>query len=143
MLTLLLKALTWLTGFLPTALPTLATVVSNVSNNSTVKYASATSASVAIQGSAQSADVAVETLKAQQLSQDRGWWVTALEKPLLFYLCLLHFGAVMLDSTFKFHWGIPKLPPPYDNYEGLVLMSDVIVISTGALTNKIVGAIWK
>jgi len=39
----------------------------------------------------------------------------------------LHFGAVMLDSTFQFGWGIPKVPAPYDGYEWAIVQSFFIV----------------
>lgn len=39
----------------------------------------------------------------------------------------MHFGAVMLDSTFQFGWGIPKVPAPYDSYEWAVVQSFFIV----------------
>jgi len=35
----------------------------------------------------------------------------------------IHFGAVMLDSTFRFGWGVPKCPPPYDGYEWSIIQS--------------------
>jgi len=34
-----------------------------------------------------------------------------------------HFGAIVLDSTFAFGWGIAKLPPPYDGYEQAIILS--------------------
>jgi hypothetical protein len=39
----------------------------------------------------------------------------------------VHFGAVMLDSTFRFGWGIPKVPAPYDGYEWAIVQSFFIV----------------
>jgi hypothetical protein len=39
----------------------------------------------------------------------------------------MHFGAVMLDSTFQFGWGIPKVPTPYDQYEWAIVQSFFIV----------------
>ena len=89
------------------------------------------------------ADVSLNTLKVQETELNSKWWVTAWEKPLLFYLCLMHFGAVAIDTTFSFHWGIPKLPSPYDTYQGVVLLSDVVVMSTAGLTQKVVASIWK
>jgi len=35
----------------------------------------------------------------------------------------IHFGAVMLDSTFQFGWEIPKCPSPYDSYEWSIIQS--------------------
>ena len=33
------------------------------------------------------------------------------------------FGAIVLDSTFPLHWGIAKLPAPYDSYEQAIILS--------------------
>lgn len=67
----------------------------------------------------------LETRKAQAaiLRADRGWWVTAWIRPLIVYPCVVHFGAILLDSTFRFGWGIARLPPPYDAYEQVIILS--------------------
>lgn len=52
---------------------------------------------------------------------DKGWWLTASMKPVAFYVFMLHVGAVVFDTTFKLHWGIPKLPEPYQTMEANVL----------------------
>jgi hypothetical protein len=67
----------------------------------------------------------LEARKAQAavLRADRGWWVTAWIRPLIVYPCVIHFGAILLDSTFRFGWGIAKLPPPYDGYEQVIILS--------------------
>ncbi len=44
-------------------------------------------------------------------------------RPLIVYPCVLHFGAIVLDSTFAFGWGIAKLPAPYDGYEQAIILS--------------------
>ncbi|MFN3349634.1 hypothetical protein [Pseudorhodoplanes sp.] len=61
--------------------------------------------------------------QAKLIEADRGWWVTAWVRPLIVYPCVLHFGAIVLDSTFRFGWGIAKLPPPYDGYEQAIILS--------------------
>jgi hypothetical protein len=57
------------------------------------------------------------------LEADRGWWVTAWVRPLIVYPCVIHFGAIVIDSTFRLGWGIAKLPPPYDGYEQAIILS--------------------
>lgn len=69
------------------------------------------------------AQIEARKLQAQMLQADRGWWVTAWIRPLIVYPCVLHFGAIVLDSTFSFGWGIAKLPQPYDGYEQAVILS--------------------
>jgi hypothetical protein len=61
--------------------------------------------------------------QAKLLEADRGWWVTAWVRPLIVYPCVLHFGAIVIDSTFRLGWGIAKLPPPYDGYEQAIILS--------------------
>ena len=69
------------------------------------------------------AQIEVRKEQAKLLEADRGWWVTAWVRPLIVYPCVLHFGAIVLDSTFHFGWGIAKLPPPYDGYEQAIILS--------------------
>lgn len=69
------------------------------------------------------AQIEVRKLQAQIMEADRGWWVTSFIRPLIVYPCVLHFGAIVLDSTFMFGWGIAKLPPPYDGYEQAIILS--------------------
>lgn len=69
------------------------------------------------------AQIETRKLQAQIMDADRGWWVTAWIRPLIVYPCILHFGAIVLDSTFAFGWGIAKLPAPYDSYEQAVILS--------------------
>jgi hypothetical protein len=61
--------------------------------------------------------------QAKLMEADRGWWVTAWIRPLIVYPCVAHFGAIVLDSTFRLGWGIAKLPPPYDGYEQAIILS--------------------
>jgi hypothetical protein len=35
----------------------------------------------------------------------------------------LHLAAVTLDTVFGFGWRIPKYPPPFDEYQGAILLS--------------------
>ncbi|WP_457108435.1 hypothetical protein [Methylobacterium sp. P5_C11] len=43
--------------------------------------------------------------------------------PTAFALCMIHFGAIVLDSTFRFHWQAAKLLPPYDEMEWSIVMA--------------------
>lgn len=45
------------------------------------------------------------------------WWPFRIVLLVLMLPPALHFAAIMLDSTLPLHWGIPKVPPPYDGYE--------------------------
>ncbi|MBY0260585.1 hypothetical protein, partial [Methylobacterium sp.] len=54
----------------------------------------------------------------QHLSPWTAWMI-----PTAFGLCMLHFGAIVLDSTFLFNWRVAKLPPPYDEMERYIVLS--------------------
>ena len=69
------------------------------------------------------AQIEARKVQGQIMQADRGWWVTAWIRPLIVYPCVLHFGAIVLDSTFLLGWGIAKLPPPYDGYEQAIILS--------------------
>lgn len=69
------------------------------------------------------AQIEARKIQAQIMEADRGWRVTAWIRPLIVYPCVLHFGAIVLDSTFAFGWGIARLPPPYDSYEQAIILS--------------------
>ena len=69
------------------------------------------------------AELESRKLQKEILIQDQGWWVTAWIRPLTAYPFVLHVGAIALDSTFKFGWGVPKLPSPYDQMEWTILLS--------------------
>lgn len=83
----------------------------------------------AVQGDTQialarvNAELEARKVQAEIMQADRGSWVTAWIRPLIVYPCILHFGAIMLDSTFHFGWAIAKLPPPYDLYEQIIILS--------------------
>lgn len=69
------------------------------------------------------AEIEVRKLQAEIVKADRGWWVTSWIRPLIVYPCVIHFGAIVLDSTFHLGWAIAKLPPPYDGYEQAIILS--------------------
>jgi hypothetical protein len=71
------------------------------------------------------AELEARRVQAQILEADRGWFVTRWIRPLLVYPCVLHFSAIVLDSTIPPYgsWGIAKLPAPYDLYEQAIILS--------------------
>jgi hypothetical protein len=71
------------------------------------------------------AELEARRVQAQILQADRGWWVTRWIRPLLVYPCVLHFAAIVLDSTLPPYgsWGIARLPAPYDLYEQAIILS--------------------
>lgn len=69
---------------------------------------------------------------AQHLSPWTAWMI-----PTAFGLCMLHFGAIVLDSTFLFNWRVAKLPPPYDEMERYIVLSVIGVAGVAGTVRKI------
>lgn len=92
-------------------------------NDELARYQTGVTADTQIALAQVKAELESRKIQAQILQADRGWWVTAWIRPLLVYPCILHFGAVLLDSTFPLGWGISKLPAPYDFYEQAIILS--------------------
>jgi hypothetical protein len=70
----------------------------------------------------------------QHLSPWTAWMI-----PTAFGLCMIHFGAVVLDSTFIFHWQVAKLPPPYDKMEWSIVMAVIGVAGIAPTARRIFG----
>jgi hypothetical protein len=68
----------------------------------------------------------------QHLSPWTAWMI-----PTAFGLCMLHFGAIVLDSTFLFNWRVAKLPPPYDEMERYIVLSVIGVAGVAGTVRKI------
>ncbi|GJD76197.1 hypothetical protein [Methylobacterium goesingense] len=69
---------------------------------------------------------------AQHLSPWTAWMI-----PTAFGLCMLHFGAIVLDSTFLFNWRVAKLPPPYDEMERYIVLSVIGVAGVQGTLRKL------
>ncbi|WP_246686392.1 MULTISPECIES: hypothetical protein [unclassified Methylobacterium] len=69
---------------------------------------------------------------AQRLSPWSAWMI-----PTAFGLCMLHFGAIVLDSTFLFNWQVAKLPTPYDAMEQMIVASVIGVAGVQAAVGRI------
>lgn len=69
---------------------------------------------------------------SQHLSPWTAWMI-----PTAFGLCMIHFGAIVLDSTFLFNWRIAKLPEPYDEMERLIVLSVIGVAGIAGTVRKI------
>jgi hypothetical protein len=54
---------------------------------------------------------------------------------------LIHVWAVGLDTTFGFGWRIAKFPPPFDEWEGAILLSFFGVSVLGLGAKALAGAI--
>ena len=120
----LLKLLGWLGGDVFTKLVgVVADYFQKKADGELARYQTGVAADTQIALALVNAELQARQAQAQLLQADRGWWVTAWIRPLLVYPCVAHFGAIVLDSTFPLHWGIAKLPPPYDSYEQAIILS--------------------
>lgn len=57
--------------------------------------------------------------------------------PTAFALCMVHFGAILLDSTFLFGWEVAKLPTPYDNMEWQIVATAVGFSGVNTIVRRI------
>jgi hypothetical protein len=66
-----------------------------------------------------------------------GW--TCWMLPAAFGFCLLHFGAIVLDSTFLFGWRVAQLPAPYDGIEGSIIATAIGFSGAKAVIGRVFG----
>lgn len=121
---ILLKLVGWLGGGVLDALAgRVADYLRQKASDDLARFQTGVQADTQIALAQVNAQIEARKLQAQIMDADRGWWVTSWIRPLIVYPCVLHFGAIVLDSTFAFGWGIAKLPPPYDGYEQAIILS--------------------
>ena len=70
----------------------------------------------------------------QHLSPWTAWMI-----PTAFGFCMIHFGAIVLDSTFRFNWQVAKLPAPYDAMENAIVLSVIGVAGITPTVRRIFG----
>ena len=70
----------------------------------------------------------------QHLSPWTAWMI-----PTAFGFCMIHFGAIVLDSTFRFNWQVAKLPAPYDAMENAIVLSVIGVAGIAPTVRRIFG----
>lgn len=56
---------------------------------------------------------------------------------------VVHLNAVALDTTFSLGWGIPAFPSPFDEWEGIILLSFFGVHATASAVKSFSAAIMK
>lgn len=121
---ILLKLVGWFGGgVFDTLIGRVADYLRQKASDDLARFQTGVQADTQIALSQVNAQIEARKLQVQIMEADRGWWVTSWIRPLIVYPCVLHFGAIVLDSTFAFGWGIAKLPPPYDGYEQAIILS--------------------
>ncbi len=124
MTAVMLKLVGWLGGgALDALLGRVADLLQRKASDDLARYQTGVAADTQIALAQVNAQIEARKEQAKLIQADRGWWVTAWIRPLIVYPCVIHFGAIVLDSTFRFGWGIAKLPPPYDGYEQAIILS--------------------
>ena len=119
-----LKLLGWLGGgALDALIGRVADLLRAKANDDLARFQTGVAADTQIALAQVNAQIEARKEQAKLIQADRGWWVTAWIRPLIVYPCVMHFGAIVLDSTFRLGWGIAKLPPPYDGYEQAIILS--------------------
>ena len=110
-------------GAFDTLIGRVADLFKQKANDDLARYQTGVQAETQIALAQINAEIEARKVQSQIMQADRGWWVTAWIRPLIVYPCVIHFGAIVLDSTFLLGWGIAKLPPPYDGYEQAIILS--------------------
>jgi hypothetical protein len=110
-------------GALDTLLGRVADLLQRKASDDLARHQTGVAADTQIAIAQVNAQIEARKEQAKLMEADRGWWVTAWIRPLIVYPCVIHFGAIVIDSTFRFGWGIAKLPPPYDGYEQAIILS--------------------
>jgi hypothetical protein len=119
-----LKLMGWLGGgAFDTLLGRVADLLQRKASDDLARFQTGVQADTQIALAHINAQIEARKEQAKLIQADRGWWVTAWIRPLIVYPCVVHFGAIVLDSTFRLGWGIAKLPPPYDGYEQAIILS--------------------
>lgn len=82
---------------------------------------------------------------AQLQASVNTWWGARLIILIVAGACAYHFSAVMLDSVPWWghvvgSWRVPRLPEPYDGYEGKILLSFFIITPAAPVFSAI--AAW-
>jgi hypothetical protein len=69
------------------------------------------------------------------------WWPFRIILLVLMLPPAMHFAAIMLDSTLPFHWGIAKVPPPYDGYEREFILFFIVAKPVDSLIGSVGAAL--
>lgn len=56
---------------------------------------------------------------------------------------VVHAGAVGMDTVFRFGWKIPAYPPPFDEWEGAILLGLLGIYTLGKGMSSIAAAIGR
>lgn len=70
-----------------------------------------------------------------------GYWEMRTLTVLIALPFLLHVWLVGLDTCFRFGWRIPAFPPPFDQWEGAILLSFFGVSVIGSGIKAVAGAV--
>lgn len=69
-----------------------------------------------------------------------GFWEMRLLTFLVALPFVIHVNLVGLDTNFRFGWGIPKFPAPFDEWEGAILLSFFGVATLGGVAKAAIAS---
>lgn len=138
-MTLLLTLGTWVMNlFSGGTISKLLDIVAQRQNVDLQKYQSGVAADTTVITSNNAAQVSLSQFAAQMAIADKGWWVTALMKPYLFFPCATYIIAQIVEALFHFGWVISPLRP-----EVWSIVSNVVLLTIGIVGAKGVARIFK
>ena len=144
MLTFLLSALSWLSSSAFAGLAN--SVVSVINKKADTKVAinhDNVTAGEAIDLAQLNASVSKMHEDAALATLHWGWWGSRYMMMAAALPPIIHSGAVYLDSTFKFGWGIPRAPGVYEGQELSIIATVVGILTVQSIGGGIVSAITK
>jgi hypothetical protein len=77
-----------------------------------------------------------KVIAAERAKIEESLW-TAWMIPTAFGFALFHFAMIVLDSVFRFGWGIAKLPPPYDQLQWTIIGSVIGVSGVSSVIKRV------
>jgi hypothetical protein len=113
----------------------------NKQNVDLEKFKTAAGTSEALAAQVLQANLQYDTQKIAFATSLLSWWPFRIILLVLMLPPAMHFAAIMCDSTFPLHWGIPKVPPPYDGYEREFILFFIVAKPVDSLVSGIGAAL--
>lgn len=86
------------------------------------------------------AEIAAQQAALQVRLSTAGFWEMRLITAIIASCFTLHLVLVTLDTCFAFGWKIAKFPPPFDEWEGTILLSFFGVYAASKGVNALAAA---
>lgn len=86
------------------------------------------------------AEISARQAALQVRLSTSGFWEMRLITAIIAGCFTMHLVLVTLDTCFKLGWRIPAFPPPFDEWQGAILLSFFGIYAAGKSVNAIAAA---